>query len=155
MARARVARHKQIDPFFLDLSLGDLAAGACSVSGHAVADIGLVDATGFFIPAPCQAVLRGCEIPSIVQKLFLSPAGMRGRYDHAALRRSLPESVMWLMENVRGEKGGAPRIYVTIADGCEALAEAPEETLAILEMLAGLPLEGVALAEHVLESPDH
>ncbi|MGF6492950.1 diguanylate cyclase (GGDEF)-like protein/PAS domain S-box-containing protein [Luteibacter sp. 621] len=148
-AKARVAALKQVDPFFLDLSLGEAPEGAWAEPGHAVTAVGRLDAAGLYTPSPCQEALRGLEVPSIVKEVYLAGAGMRGRYDHETLRRSLPESVMWLMENVRGEKGGAPRIYIHVPDGSAALAEAPEETLAILELLAGLPLEGVALADDV------
>jgi diguanylate cyclase (GGDEF)-like protein/PAS domain S-box-containing protein len=146
-AKARVADSKQIDPFFLDLSLGEAPDAAWAGAGHPVTSVGQVDAAGVYSPTPCQEALRGQEVPSIVKQVYLGEAGMRGRYDRDSLRRSLPESVMWLMEHVRGEKGGAPRIYIQVPDGCTALAEAPEDTLAILELLAGLPLEGVALDE--------
>lgn len=153
-AKARVASHQQIDPTLLDLALGEAPEAGWAEAGHVRTVVGHVDASGVYQPSPCQEALRGLEVPAIIKQVYLAPAGMHGRYDHAALRRSLPESVMWLMEHVRGDKGGAPRIYIQVPDGCTALAEAPEETLSILELLAGLPLEGVALEEEALDPPD-
>jgi hypothetical protein len=152
--KARVASHKQVDPFFLDLCLGEAPVGGWAAVGHAVTQVGRVDAAGAYTPSPCQQALQGRDVPSIVTQVYLGPASMRGRYDYPSLHRALPETVMWLMENVRGEKGGAPRIYIQVPDGGDALEHAPEDTLAILELLAGLPLEGVALAEDPTESPD-
>ena len=153
-AKARVASHQQIDPALLDLALGEAPEAGWAEPGHARTVLGHVDPAGVYQPSPCQEALRGLEVPAIIKQVYLAPAGMRGRYDHATLRRSLPESVMWLMEHVRGAKGGAPRIYIQVPDGCAALAEAPEDTLSILELLAGLPLEGVALDEEALDTPD-
>jgi len=52
-----------------------------------------------------------------------------------------------LRENITGEDGGAPRIFINIVDGCDAFAEASDATFEIMELLAGLPIEGVTMED--------
>ncbi|MGA7438365.1 MAG: homocitrate synthase [Luteibacter sp.] len=134
----------EVDDDFM-LKLRD--TGADFTGCFAFTAVGLVDEQGNFIPDPSQLKLRDYGVPNTVHEIYLCPRNMRGMYNYETLRRSIPESVMWLMENIRGEKGAAPRIFINIVDGCDAFADAPEETLSILEMLAGLPLEGVTFED--------
>jgi hypothetical protein len=135
---------REVDDDFMEA----LGADGVDLSGcFAFTAVGLVDAQGTFTPDPSQLKLRDYGVPNTVHEIYLSPRNMDGQYDYETLRRSIPESVMWLMENIPGEKGAAPRIFINIVDGCDAFAENQEQTLSILEMLAGLPLEGVTFED--------
>ena len=72
---------------------------------------------------------------------------MAGQYDMVTLLRSLPASIQWLQENIRGDHGGAPRILINVVDGCDALAENPDSACAVFAMLAQQPIEGISIED--------
>lgn len=109
--------------------------------------IGLVDAQGRFTPDPSQLKLRDYCVPNTLHEIYLSKAGMAGQYDLETLLRSLPVSIQWLLDNIRGDHGGRPRILINIVDGCDAFAENPDAICAVLELLAGLNIEGVSIED--------
>jgi len=109
--------------------------------------LGIASADGSFTPDPSQQKLKAYGVPNTVHEIYLSKAGMAGMYDFDTLRRSLPASIRWLHENIRGDDGGAPRIFINIADGCDAFAQNLEETCEILSLLAGLPIAGVTIED--------
>ncbi len=86
-------------------------------------------------------------MPNTLHEIYLSKEGMQGQYDLATLRRSLPLSIQWLIDNVRGDHGGKPRILINIVDGCDAFAEDPEMVCSILQLLAEQPVEGVSIED--------
>lgn len=109
--------------------------------------IGLVDAQGRFTPDPSQLKLRDYCVPNTLHEIYLSKAGMAGQYDLETLLRALPVSIQWLLDNIRGDHGGRPRILINIVDGCDAFAENPDAICAVLELLAGLNIEGVSIED--------
>ncbi|MEO4048754.1 hypothetical protein AAFN46_16880 [Pseudomonas sp. CAU 1711] len=109
--------------------------------------VGLVDADGRFVPDPSQLKLRDYRVPNTLHEIYLSEAGMAGQYDLATLLRSLPASIQWLRENIRGDQGGAPRILINIVDGCDAFAENPEGVFEVLSLLAEQPIEGISFED--------
>lgn len=114
---------------------------------YAFTALGLQPAEGPFAPHPSQLKLRAYGVPNTVHEIYLSRRGMAGNYDLDTLRRSLPASIQWLHDHIRGDDGGAPRILVNIADGCDAFAESLETTCSILALLATLPIEGVTIED--------
>lgn len=117
--------------------------GADMTGCFALTSIGLVGDDGVFAPDASQLKLRRYGVPNTIHECYASRAGMAGAYDHARLRRSLPASVRWLQENL----AGTPRILVNLVDGCDAFAEDPEATCALIRLLAELPIEGVSLED--------
>jgi hypothetical protein len=113
----------------------------------AFTDIGIAQADGTFTPSPSQLKLQAYGVPNTLHEIYLSKAGMAGQYDLATLRRSLPASIQWLNDNVRGDDGNKPRILINIVDGCDAFAEDPDTVCSILSLLAGQPIEGVSLED--------
>ncbi|WP_266170485.1 molybdopterin cofactor-binding domain-containing protein [Dyella subtropica] len=109
--------------------------------------LGIEDNHGAFKPDPSQLKLRDYGVPNTVHEIYLSKEGMAGQYDLETLRRSLPASIRWLRENIRGDDGGAPRILINIVDGCDAFAENLEDTCEILSLLAEQPIEGVTIED--------
>ncbi|MEH6797796.1 MAG: hypothetical protein V7681_00675 [Halopseudomonas sabulinigri] len=114
---------------------------------YAFTDIGLVDESGKFTPSPSMLKLRDYAVPNTLHEIYLSKDGMAGQYDLATLLRSLPASIQWLQENVRGDHGGAPRILINVVDGCDALAEDPETACEVFAMLAQQPIEGISIED--------
>jgi hypothetical protein len=115
--------------------------------GFAFTDIGLVDAQGKYTPSPSQLKLQAYGVPNTLHEIYLSKEGMAGLYDLATLRRSLPLSIQWLVENVRGDGGGRPRILINIVDGCDAFAENLDAACEILSLLAQQPIEGISIED--------
>lgn len=113
----------------------------------AFTDIGIAQADGTFTPSPSQLKLQAYGVPNTLHEIYLSDAGMAGQYDLETLRRSLPISIKWLNDNIRGDDGGKPRILINIVDGCDAFAENPERTCAILSLLAEQPIEGISIED--------
>lgn len=114
--------------------------------------MGIAGTDGVYVPDPSQLKLKNYCVPNTLSEIYLSKAGMGGQYDLATLRRSLPLSIQWLNENIRGdslgkEGGGKPRIIINIVDGCDAIAEDPEVFCSILQLLAEQPIEGVSIED--------
>ena len=121
--------------------------GIDMTGGFAFTDIGLVGGDGTFTPSPSMLKLQAYRVPNTLHEIYLSREGMKGQYDFETLRRSLPATIRWLNENIRGDGGGKPRILVNIVDGCDAFAENLEQTCEILSLLAGQPIEGVSIED--------
>jgi hypothetical protein len=113
----------------------------------AFTDIGIAQADGTFTPSPSQHKLKAYGVPNTLHEIYLTQAGMSGQYDLATLRRSLPASIQWLNDNVRGDDGGKPRILINIVDGCDAFAEDPDTVCSILGLLAEQAIEGVSIED--------
>lgn len=109
--------------------------------------IGIVQPDGSFTPDPSQIKLKDYGVPNTLHEIYLSKQGMQGLYDLETLLRSLPASIAWLNDNIRGDHGGRPRIIVNIVDGCDAFADNFEAVCAVLELLAKLPIEGVSIED--------
>jgi hypothetical protein len=109
--------------------------------------LGIANPDGSFTPDPSQLKLKAYGVPNTLHEIYLSKQGMKGLYDLETLLRSLPASIAWLNENIRGDHGGRPRIIVNIVDGCDAFADNFEAVCAVLERLATLPVEGVSIED--------
>ncbi|MFC3650968.1 homocitrate synthase [Dyella humi] len=108
-----------------------------------------IEKDGVFTPSPSQGKLKNYGVPNTVHEIYLSKDGMAkyGVYDFETLCRSLPASIRWLQENIRGDHGGAPRIFINIVDGCDAFASNLEETCQALALLAEQPIAGVTIED--------
>lgn len=113
----------------------------------AFTDIGIAQADGMLTPSSSQRKLQAYGVPNTLHEIYLTEAGMSGQYDLATLRRSLPASIQWLNDNVRGDDGGKPRILINIVDGCDAFAEDPDTVCSILGLLAEQAIEGVSIED--------
>lgn len=131
------------DDFMLYLRDHQIDMSGC----FAFTDIGIAQPDGRFTPSPSQLKLQTYGVPNTLHEIYLSKAGMQGQYDLATLLRSLPASIQWLNDNVRGDAGGRPRILINIVDGCDAFAEDPETVFSVLSLLAGLPIEGLSIED--------
>jgi hypothetical protein len=109
--------------------------------------MGLEAADGTFTPDPSQRKLSAYGVPNTVHEIYLSQSGMQGLYDFETLRRSLPASIRWLQQNIRGDHDGAPRIFINIVDGCDAFASNLEQTCEILALLAEQPIAGITIED--------
>jgi hypothetical protein len=114
---------------------------------YALLDAGALDAQGRFAPSLSMHKLRAYRVPNALLEICLSDEGMAGRHDPAAIAGILEHSIAWLREHVEGEGGGAPRIILNIADGCDAFASAPERVVAVLQALAALRIDGVSIED--------
>ncbi|GMQ53160.1 hypothetical protein [Halopseudomonas aestusnigri] len=114
---------------------------------YAFTDLGLVNDTGEFTPSPSMLKLRDYRVPNTLHEIYLSRDGMAGQYDFATLRRSIPASIAWLQQNIRGDDGGAPRIMINVVDGCDAFIQNPDETIEILQLLAQQPIFGLSMED--------
>lgn len=110
-------------------------------------DIGICDANGGFSPSSSMRKMRDYRVPNTLHEIYLSDAGMAGQYDLPTLLRSIPASVAWLNEHIRGDGGGRPRILINIVDGCDAFAEDPARVCEVLRLLAGLGVEGLSIED--------
>jgi hypothetical protein len=131
------------DDFMMHLHDNQIDMTGC----FAFTALGLEAADGTFKPDPSQLKLSAYGVPNTVHEIYLSKVGMQGLYDFETLRRSLPASIHWLHENIRGDHGGAPRIFINIVDGCDAFASNLEQTCEILALLAELPIAGVTIED--------
>lgn len=113
---------------------------------YAFTAMGLVDEQGEFHPDPSMLKLRDYTVPNTLHEIYLSPQGMTG-YDMETLLKSLPASIQWLLDQVKGDNGGPPKILINIVDGCDAFAENPEGVCRVLEMLSQLPVFGLSLED--------
>ncbi len=122
--------------------------GIDMTGGFAFTDIGIVAADGTFTPSPSMQKLDAYRVPNTLHEIYLSPEGMKGAgYDFATLQRSLPVTIQWLRDHIRGDGGGAPRILINIVDGCDAFAQNLEQTCEILQLLAKQPIEGLSFED--------
>lgn len=131
------------DDFMMHLRDNSIDMTGC----FAFTALGIETADGIFKPDPSQTKLKSYGVPNTVHEIYLSKKGMSGLYDFDTLYRSLPTSIRWLHENIRGDNGGAPRIFINISDGCDAFSQNLEQTCAILSLLAKLPIEGVTFED--------
>jgi len=114
---------------------------------YAFTDIGLVDEQGRFTPSASMLKLRDYRVPNTLHEIYLSKDGMAGQYDLPTLLRSLPASITWLQQNIRGDNGGAPKILINVVDGCDALAEDPDTACSVFALLAQQPIEGISIED--------
>jgi hypothetical protein len=121
--------------------------GIDMTGGFAFTDIGIASADGTFTPSPSQKKLADYRVPNTLHEIYLSREGMKGLYDLPTLRRSLPPTIAWLHEHVRGDHGNKPQIIINIVDGCDAFAEDLDVTCEILALLAELPIDGVSIED--------
>jgi hypothetical protein len=131
------------DDFMVHLRDQQIDMSGC----FAFTDIGIAQADGRFTPSPSLRKLQAYGVPNTLHEIYLSKAGMAGQYDLATLRRSLPASIAWLNDHIRGDAGGKPRILINIVDGCDAFAEDPDTVCSILSLLADQPIEGISLED--------
>jgi hypothetical protein len=115
--------------------------------GFAFTDIGITQPDGSFVPSPSMLKLRDYRVPNTLHEIYLSKEGMQPLYDFETLCRSLPTTIEWLNDNVRGDGGGKPRIIINIVDGCDAFAENPDLVGEVLTLLAQQPIEGVSFED--------
>lgn len=131
------------DDFMMHLRDHQIDMSGC----FAFTDIGIAQDDSTFTPSSSQLKLRAYGVPNTLHEIYLSKAGMAGQYDLETLRRSLPASIQWLNDNVRGDGGGKPRILINIVDGCDAFAEDPDTACSILSLLAEQAIEGVSIED--------
>jgi hypothetical protein len=131
------------DDFMMHLRDHGIDMNGC----FAFTDIGAVDADGVFVPSPSMLKLQAYKVPNTLHEIYLSDAGMEGKYDFECLCRDLAASIRWLRANIVGDDGGDPRILVNIVDGCDAFAQNIERTCALFELLASEPAEGVSIED--------
>tara|TARA_R110002073_G_scaffold68403_1_gene170001 strand:+ start:121337 stop:122662 length:1326 start_codon:yes stop_codon:yes gene_type:complete len=109
--------------------------------------MGIADEAGGFSPDPSMIKMKDYAVPNTLHEIYLSQDGMAGQYDLATLLRSLPASIAWLRENIKGQNGGPPRIFVNIVDGCDAFSDNLEATCEVLTMLRTLSIEGLSMED--------
>lgn len=115
--------------------------------GFVFTDIGIAQADGSFTPSPSMLKMQAYQVPNTLHEIYLSKDGMQDLYDFDTLCRSLPLSIQWLNENIKGDAGGKPRILINIVDGCDAFAGNFEQTCEILALLAEQPIEGLSMED--------
>jgi hypothetical protein len=114
--------------------------------GFAFTDIGLLRGC-LFTPSVSMRKLQDYRVPNTLHEIYLSPQGMKPLYDFPTLMASLPMTVAWLNDNIVGDHGGKPRIFINVVDGCDAFIENEEQTYECLELLATLPIEGLSFED--------
>ncbi len=131
------------DDFMMYLRDHDIDMSGCFV----FTDIGISAADGSFTPSSSMIKMRDYGVPNTLHEIYLSDSGMAGQYDLPTLLRSIPASVDWLNQHIKGDDGGKPRILINIVDGCDAFAENPQRVCQVLRMLDGLAIEGVSIED--------
>jgi hypothetical protein len=114
---------------------------------YAFTQIGLVNPQGQFLVDPSMLKLQSYGVPNSLHEIYLSQEGMKGMYDRETLKKSVVASIQWMLENIRGDGGGKPKLLINIVDGCDAFAEDPEWTCSVLELLAQQPIEGISIED--------
>lgn len=112
----------------------------------AFTDIGQI-ACGEFMPSPSMVKLQAYGVPNALHEIYLSKEAIDSPDAFERLIKSLPRSIQWLHNNIKGDHGQKPRIIVNIVDGCDAFASNLEQTCEVLEMLSGLDIEGVSIED--------
>lgn len=119
-----------------------------TTGGYAFTDIGILALDGTFTPSPSMRKMQSYCVPNTLHEIYLSREGMGPLYDVATLKRSLPASIEWLLQNCRGDGGTEPpRILINIVDGCDAFAEDMDLVGDILSLVAACPIEGVSIED--------
>ncbi len=131
------------DDFMMYLRDHDIDMSGCFV----FTDIGIGAADGSFTPSSSMIKMRDYGVPNTLHEIYLSDSGMAGQYDLPTLLRSIPASVDWLNQHIKGDDGGKPRILINIVDGCDAFAENPQRVCQVLRILDGLAIEGVSIED--------
>ncbi|MDO3384430.1 hypothetical protein QWI17_01115 [Gilvimarinus sp. SDUM040013] len=131
------------DDFMMHLRDHNIDTTGC----YAFTDVGLVDSHGDFTPSPSMLKLRDYNVPNTLHEIYLSKEGMQGQYDFATLKQSLPVSINWIKQQVNGDQGAEPKIFINIVDGCDAFAQAPEQTFEILQLLGELNITGLSFED--------
>ncbi len=131
------------DDFMAHLRDHDVDMTGC----FAFTAIGIAQPDGRFVADPSQLKLQRYGVPNTLHEIYLTHEGMGDQYDRETLKRSLPASIRWLHENVRGDNGNPPRILINVVDGCDAFAEDPDWVCEILALLADQPIEGVSIED--------
>jgi hypothetical protein len=114
--------------------------------GFAFTDIGLVDNAGQFTPSSSMIKLQSYCVPNTLHEIYLSAAGMT-QYTLATLLQSLPVTIAWLHDNIKGDNGGPPRILINVVDGCDAFNENFDAVSQVLNLLADQPIEGISIED--------
>jgi hypothetical protein len=114
---------------------------------YAFTQIGVINGQGQFIVDPSMLKLQSYGVPNSLHEIYLSKDGMQGMYDRETLKKSVVASIKWMMENIRGDGGGKPKLLINIVDGCDAFAEDPEWTCSVLELLSQQPIEGISIED--------
>lgn len=116
--------------------------------GFAFTDIGIADTQGTFTPSRSMLKMQAYGVPNTLHEIYLSKEGMQSAgYDLATVQRSLPQSVEWVVNNCRGDRGGRPRIFVNVVDGCDAFQEDFDAVATILTLIANMPVDGLSFED--------
>ncbi|MFZ5756160.1 MAG: homocitrate synthase [Pseudomonadota bacterium] len=116
--------------------------------GFVFTAMGQVDGSGNFTPDPSMLKMQSYGVPNTLHEIYLSDIGMQASgYTIDTVLASIGPSVQWLMENIRGDNGGPPRILINIVDGCDAFAQDPERTCDVLQLLSTLPIQGISIED--------
>jgi hypothetical protein len=126
--------------------------GIDMTGGFAFTDTGTAVSEHVCLPSESMKKLRDYGVPNTLHEIYLSREGMKDLYTLEQLERNLGPSIRWLLENVKGDHGGVPRIIINVVDGCDAFAEQPEVVCRVLDLLAamnasGTPVEGVSFED--------
>ena len=89
-------------------------------SCYAFTQIGVINKQGQFIVDPSMLKLQSYGVPNSLHEIYLSKDGMNGMYDRETLKKSVVASIKWMIENIRGDGGGKPKLLINIVDGCDA-----------------------------------
>ncbi|MDF1782170.1 MAG: hypothetical protein P1U67_12820 [Alcanivoracaceae bacterium] len=131
------------DDFMMHLRDNNIDMTGCFV----FTAIGIEDEGGNFVPDPSLEKMKKYGVPNTLLEIYLSQDGMHGQYDLPTLQRSVIASIKWIHENIKGEQGGAPRIFINIVDGCDAFADNLQATCEVLSVLASQPIEGLSMED--------
>lgn len=115
--------------------------------GFAFTDIGRIVGDAFQ-PSQSQQKMLAYDVPNTLHEIYLSREGMASEgYDWQTLVNTIPASVEWILQNVKGDGGGTPRVIINVVDGCDAFMEDWEKACEAIAFLAQLPIAGVSLED--------
>jgi hypothetical protein len=109
--------------------------------------VGAVAQDGTFTPDPSMLKLQSYGVPNTVLEIYLGPTYVKTPADLQTLRRSLVASIAWVIEHIRGDAGGRPKVFINIVDGCDAFSSALDAVCDVLSLLAEQPIEGVTFED--------
>ena len=86
--------------------------------------------------------LKKYKIPNAIFDLDITKAYVRVE-DRDNYLRELAATIKWTHENIRGDNGGAPRVYINYQDGVDAFFEDWEWVARVTKFLATQPIAAI------------
>ena len=110
----------------------------------ALTAVGAIDSSGAFVPDQSMEKLQQYGIPNTMNEIYLLGDASS---DHLQVKQRIAMSVDWLRQNIVGDKGGAPRIYINVVDLIDAFFADRNWCCEVLQLLSELKVNAVSFED--------